>query len=46
MILTKDTYEYLINFVDDKDVVNMLSTNKKFRHEDVFQRIMKKDIQT
>lgn len=42
MELTKDTYEYLLNFADDKDVLNMLSVNKKFRDEKLFERIMKR----
>ena len=42
MKLTKDTYEYVLNFADDKDVINMLSVNKKFRNEEIFKKIMKK----
>ena len=42
MSLTKDTYEYLLNFADDKTILNMLSTNKRFRDEEFFERIMKK----
>ena len=42
MELTKDAYEYLSNFADDKDVLNMLSVNKKFRDEEFFERIMKR----
>ncbi len=42
MNLTKDMYEYLLNFADDKDVLNMLSTNKKFRDETLFERIVKR----
>ncbi len=42
MNLTKDTYEYLLNFADDKDILNMLSTNKKFRDEKFFERILKR----
>ncbi len=42
MNLTKDMYEYLLNFADDKDIINMLSTNKKFRDETLFERIVKR----
>ena len=42
MKLTKDVYEYLLNFADDRDVLNMLSVNKKFRDEEFFQRFMKR----
>ena len=39
MNLTKDTYEYLLNFAEDRDIINMLSVNKKFRDEEFFERI-------
>lgn len=42
MELTKDAYEYLLNFADDKAVLNMLSVNRKFRDEKLFKRIMKR----
>lgn len=42
MELTKDAYEYLLHFADDKDILNMLSVNKKFRDEKLFERIMKR----
>ncbi len=42
MNLTKDTYEYLLNFADDREVLNMLSVNKKFRNEKLFEMIMKR----
>ena len=42
MNLTKDTYEYILNFADDRDIINMLSVNKKFRDEDFFKRIMER----
>lgn len=42
MELTKDMYEYLINFVDDKTVLNMLSVNKKFNDPVFFEKIMRK----
>ena len=42
MNLTKDVYEYLLNFADDRTILNMLSTNKKFRDEEFFERILKR----
>ena len=42
MKLTKDMYEYLLNFADDRDIINMLSVNKKFHDERFFERIMKR----
>ena len=42
MNLTKDTYEYLLNFADDRDIINMLSVNKKFNDEKLFEKIMRK----
>ncbi len=30
MNLTKDTYEYILNFADDREIINMLRVNKKF----------------
>ena len=30
MNLTKDTYEYILNFADDREIIIMLSMNKKF----------------
>ena len=42
MNLTKDMYEYLLNFADDRTIINMLSVNKKFHDENFFERIMKR----
>ena len=42
MDLTKDTYEYLLNFADDREVLHMLSVNKKFRNEELFEKIVKR----
>lgn len=42
MILSKDIYEYLLNFVDDKDVINMLSVNKKFCNDFLFEKELKR----
>ena len=42
MELTKDTYEYLTNFADDRTVLNMLSANKKFNDEQFFKRVMER----
>lgn len=41
MKLTKDTYLYLLNFSSDKDVVNMLSVNKKFSNDKNFEVVIK-----
>lgn len=35
-------YEYLLDFVDDETALNLLSVNKKFRNEKLFEKIMKK----
>jgi len=40
--LTKDVYLYLLNFADDKTVLNMLSVNKKFNDEKFFKQIMER----
>lgn len=40
MNLTKDVYEYLLNFADDKAIINMLSVNRKFNDEKLFERII------
>jgi hypothetical protein len=37
MNLTKDTYEYLVGFADDRDIINMLSVNKKFNDGEFFK---------
>jgi ankyrin repeat protein len=42
MNIPKDLYEYLMNFVNDKTILNMLSVNKNFRDEKFFQRTMKR----
>ena len=42
MNLTKDTYEYLTNFADDRDIVKMLSVNKQFADPTFFERIFKR----
>lgn len=42
MYLCKDTYEYLLNFLDDTDIINMLSVNKKFRDELYFKRVFQR----
>ena len=42
MNLDKDTYEYILNFLDDKDIVNMLSVNRKFNNEKVYERVLRK----
>jgi hypothetical protein len=40
MHLTKDCYEYLLYFLDNKSVLNALSVNKKFRSDEYFKRII------
>jgi hypothetical protein len=40
MNLTKDMYEYLTGFAEDRDILNMLSVNKKFRDDAFFERIL------
>lgn len=42
MLLSKDVYEYLINFADDKTILNMLSVNKKFHDENFFKKVLMK----
>ena len=41
-IISKDVYEYLTNFADDKTILNMLSINKKFSDEQFFEKVMKR----
>ena len=42
MILPKDIYEYLTNFVDNKTIVNMFSVNKRFNSEEFYHRALRK----
>ena len=42
MHLDKDTYEYILNFLDDKDIVNMLSVNRKFNNEKIYERVLRR----
>jgi Ankyrin repeats (3 copies) len=42
MNISKDIYEYLLNFVDDKTILNMLSVNKKFHDDIFFQRVIER----
>jgi Ankyrin repeats (3 copies) len=42
MEISKDMYEYLMNFADNKTILNMLSVNKDFRNEMFFQRLIKR----
>ena len=37
--ISKDMYEYLTNFADDRTILNMLSVNKKFNDEQFFNRV-------
>tara|TARA_R110001599_G_scaffold9946_2_gene49198 strand:- start:128 stop:733 length:606 start_codon:yes stop_codon:yes gene_type:complete len=40
MYVSKDIYEYITNFTDDKTILNMLSVNKKFNTEEFFGRVL------
>ena len=40
MDISKDIYEYLTNFADDRTILNMLSVNKKFNDEEFFKRVL------
>jgi hypothetical protein len=42
MELPKDVYLYLMNFGDDKTILNMLSVNKKFDNEDFFKTVLER----
>jgi ankyrin repeat protein len=42
MNIPKDIYEYLMNFVNDKTIINMLSVNKDFRDEKFFERVLRR----
>ena len=46
MNLTKDTYEYILNFADDREIVNMLLVNKKFAQklndDNFFRKLMER----
>ena len=41
-IADKDIYEYIVNLVEDRDVINMLSVNKKFSDDSYFKKILEK----
>ena len=41
-IADKDVYEYMLNFADDKTIINMLSVNKHFNDEKFFEKVMKR----
>ena len=38
----KDIYEYMLNFADDRTILNMLSVNRQFRDEVFFEKVMKR----
>jgi Ankyrin repeats (3 copies) len=42
MNIPKDIYEYLMNFLDDKTILDMLSVNKNFRDEIFFERVLRR----
>ncbi len=41
-ISDKDVYEYMMNFADDRTLLNMLSVNKQFRDENFFKKVMER----
>ena len=40
MLINKDVYEYILNFVDNETLVNMLSVNKKFSNDEYYLRLL------
>lgn len=38
----KDIYEYIVGLADDRDVINMLSVNRKFSDDSYFKKILVK----
>tara|TARA_R110001599_G_scaffold269447_1_gene470269 strand:+ start:1315 stop:1749 length:435 start_codon:yes stop_codon:yes gene_type:complete len=42
MKLSKDVYEYLANFSDDRTIINMLSVNRKFNDDGFFKRVIER----
>ena len=38
----KDIYSYIVNLAEDRDVINMLSVNKKFSDDSYFKKILEK----
>ena len=38
----KDIYPYIVNLAEDRDVINMLSVNRKFNDNSYFKRILEK----
>ena len=38
----KDIYEYIVNLAEDRDVINMLSVNKKFNDDLYFKKILER----
>lgn len=43
MLISKDIYLYLTNFIgDDKTILNMLSVNKKFHNEELFKKVIER----
>lgn len=41
-ISDKDVYEHMMNFADDKTIINMLSVNRQFNDEKFFEKVMKR----
>jgi hypothetical protein len=42
MELTKDTYSYLMQFADDRTILNFLSTKKKFQDSFFFENVVRR----
>ena len=42
MLVYNDIYEYIINFVDEEDIMNMLSANQTFYSKKILLRVMQK----
>src|SRR5579883_180438 len=40
--VSKDVYTYIMNFADDRTILNMLSVNKDFNNEEFFKKVMQR----
>ena len=38
----KDIYSYIVNLAEDRDVINMLSVNRKFSDDSYFKKVLEK----
>ena len=41
-VSNKDIYSYIVNLADDRDVINMLSVNRKFNDDMYFKAVLEK----